>query len=160
MAAGIDGARLMKVARLRTERGEWNDVGKLEEVSGGSQWSTRRKDQKSVFKRKEKEEGPENFVKGVIGSKDGLFLENSRQCCDEAGRRRRVSSSVAKSLGQDCDFPLCLMCGLAHCCRRREKERERERERENWRDNQRLWFVRNCVRGQCLCFQTMYTIHE
>ncbi len=64
MAAGIDGARLMKVARLRTERGEWNDVGKLEEASGRSQWRTRRKDQKSVLKRKEKEEGPENFGGG------------------------------------------------------------------------------------------------
>jgi len=66
MAAGIDGARLMKVARLRTERGEWNGVGKLEEAYGGSQRRTRRKDQKSVFlkKRKEKEEGPENFGEG------------------------------------------------------------------------------------------------
>jgi hypothetical protein len=49
MAAGIDGARIMKVTRLRTEQGEWNDVGKLEEASGGSQRRTRRKDQKSVF---------------------------------------------------------------------------------------------------------------
>jgi len=49
MAAGIDGARIMKVTRLRTERGEWNGVGKLEEASGGSQRKTRRKDQKSVF---------------------------------------------------------------------------------------------------------------
>ncbi len=52
MAAGIDGARLMKVARLRTERGEWNGVGKLEEASGRSQRRTRRKDQKSVFKKR------------------------------------------------------------------------------------------------------------
>jgi hypothetical protein len=63
MAAGIDGARLMKVARLRTERGEWNGVGKLEEAFGGCQRRTRRKDQKSVF-RKEKKEGPENFRGG------------------------------------------------------------------------------------------------
>jgi len=49
MVAGIDGARIMKVTRLRTERGEWNSVGKLGEASGGSQRRTRRKDQKSVF---------------------------------------------------------------------------------------------------------------
>jgi hypothetical protein len=49
MAAGIDGARLMKVARLRTERGEWNGVGKLEKASGRSQRRTRREDRKSVF---------------------------------------------------------------------------------------------------------------
>jgi len=30
------------------------------------------------FKNRKKEEGPENFGGGVIGSKDGLFLENSR----------------------------------------------------------------------------------
>ncbi len=36
MAAGIDGARLMKVA----ERKEWNGVGRLEEASGGSQRRT------------------------------------------------------------------------------------------------------------------------
>jgi len=48
-AAGIDGARIMKVTRLRTERGEWNGVGKLEEAFGGSQRRTRRKYQKSVF---------------------------------------------------------------------------------------------------------------
>ncbi len=39
----------MKVTRLRTERGEWNGVGKLEEASGGSQRRIGRKDQKSVF---------------------------------------------------------------------------------------------------------------
>jgi hypothetical protein len=49
MAAGIDGARIMKVTRLRTKRGEWNGVEKLEEASGGSQRRTGRKDQKSVF---------------------------------------------------------------------------------------------------------------
>ncbi len=54
MAAGIDGARPMKVARLRTKWGEWNGIGKLEEASGGSQQRTRRKDQKSVFKKKKK----------------------------------------------------------------------------------------------------------
>ncbi len=36
-----------------------------------------------------------------------------------------MSSSVAESLGQDRDFPLRLMCGLAHCCRRIERERGR-----------------------------------
>ncbi len=36
MVAGIDGARLMKVA----ERKEWNGVGRLEEASGGSQRRT------------------------------------------------------------------------------------------------------------------------
>ncbi len=49
MAAGIDGARIMKVTRLRTKRGEWNGVGKLEEASRGSQRRTQKKDQKSVF---------------------------------------------------------------------------------------------------------------
>jgi len=29
MAAGIDEARIMKVTRLRTARGEWNSVGKF-----------------------------------------------------------------------------------------------------------------------------------
>lgn len=115
MAAGIDGARLMKVARPRTERGKWNGVGKLEEASRRSQRRTRRKDQKSIFKRKEKE----NFGGGESSAvRTVCFWENSRQCCDEAGRRRRMSSSVAESLGQDRDFSLRLMCGLAHCCRR------------------------------------------
>jgi len=49
MAAGIDGVRIMKVTRLKTERGEWNGVGKLEEAFGGSQRRIQRKDQKSVF---------------------------------------------------------------------------------------------------------------
>jgi hypothetical protein len=65
MAAGIDGARLMKVARLKTEWGEWNGVGKLEEASGGSQRRTRRKDQKSVFFiKKRKGRGARKFWRG------------------------------------------------------------------------------------------------
>jgi len=36
MAAGIDGARLMKVAEWK----EWNGVGRLKEASGGSQRRT------------------------------------------------------------------------------------------------------------------------
>ncbi len=60
MAVGIDGARLMKVARLRTERGKWNGVGKLEEANGELEERIR-----SLFlKEKEKEEGPENFEGG------------------------------------------------------------------------------------------------
>jgi hypothetical protein len=66
----------------------------LEEANGELEERIR-----SLFLKKEKEEGPENLGGGVIGSKDNLFLENSRQCCDEASRRRKVSSSVAKSLG-------------------------------------------------------------
>jgi hypothetical protein len=41
-----------------------------------------------------------------------------------------VSSSVAESLGQNREFPLRLMCGLAHCCRRTQREKEREEELE------------------------------
>ncbi len=37
-----------------------------------------------------------------------------------------MSSSVAESFGHDRDFPLRLMCGLAHCCRRTQREREEE----------------------------------
>ncbi len=59
-----------------------------------------------------------------------LFLERKGECGEEAGRRRRMSSSVAESLDQDRDFPLRLICGLAHCCRRTEREREREEEEE------------------------------
>jgi hypothetical protein len=138
MAAGIDGARLMKVAWLRMERGKWNGVGRLEEASGGSQRRTGRKDQKFV--------GEDFFFlkkESSVVRTGGFFLffwENSRQCsegkrsregrecCDEVGRRRRVSSSVAESLGQDRDFSLRLMCGLAHCCRRTQREREEELE--------------------------------
>ncbi len=118
MAAGIDGARIMKVTRLRTEQGEWNGVGKLEEASGGSQRRTRRKDQKSVFGRavkivqgRERERGG-----GVIGSKDVFVF--GRRIAENVVRARIVSSLVAGSLGQDCEFPLRLMCGLAHCCTR------------------------------------------
>jgi len=64
MATSIDGARIMKVTRLRTERGEWNGVGKLEEASGGRQRRTRRKDQKSVFG---------GAVKMVQGRERGLY---------------------------------------------------------------------------------------
>jgi hypothetical protein len=50
----------MKVARLRTERGKWNGVGKLEEANGELEERIR-----SLFlKEKEKEEGPENFEGG------------------------------------------------------------------------------------------------
>ncbi len=120
MAAGIDGARIMKVTRLRTERGEWNGVGKLEEASGGSQRRTRRKDQKSVFG------GVVKMVRGgVIGSKDVFVF--GRRIAENVVRARGVNSSVAGSLGQDCEFPLRLMCGLAHCYRRTGRERERGR---------------------------------
>jgi len=118
MAVGIDGARIMKVTRLRTERGEWNGVGKLEEASGGSQRRTRRKNQKFVFggavkimQGRERERGG-----GVIGNEDVFVF--GRRIAENVVRARRVSSSVARSLGQDCEFPLRLMCGLAHCCRR------------------------------------------
>ncbi len=52
MAAGIDGARIMKVTRLRTERGEWNGVGKLEQASGGSQQENSKKRSKVCFWKK------------------------------------------------------------------------------------------------------------
>jgi len=94
----------------------------LEGASGRSQRRTRRRDQKFVF--------------GEGG-----------ECCEEAGRRRRVSSSVAESLGQDRDLPLHLICGLAHCCRRTQRERERRRIGGTISAS---CFVRNCVRGQCL----------
>ncbi len=71
----------------------------------------------------------------MIGSKDVFVF--GRRIAENVVRVRRVSSSVAGSLGQDCEFPLRLMCGLAHCCRRIG----RERERKNWRDNQRLLFL-------------------
>jgi hypothetical protein len=41
----------------------------LEEANGELEKRIR-----SLFLKKEKEEGPENFGGGVIGSKDGLFL--------------------------------------------------------------------------------------
>jgi hypothetical protein len=50
MAAGIDEARIMKVTRLRTAQGgNGTTLENLEGASGGSQRGTRRKDQKSVF---------------------------------------------------------------------------------------------------------------
>ncbi len=120
MAAGIDGARIMKVTRLRTERGEWNGVGKLEEASGGNQRRTGSKYQKSVFggavKMVRRRERGQKEVGGVIGRKDVFVF--GRRIAENVVRARRVSSSVAGNLGQDCEFPLRLMCGLAHCCRR------------------------------------------
>ncbi len=65
MAAGIDEARLVKVARLRTERGEWNGIGKLEKTYGGSQRKTRRKDRKSVFFLKKKKKRKRSREKKV-----------------------------------------------------------------------------------------------
>jgi len=88
MAAGIDGAQIMKVTRLRTERGEWNGVGKLEQAYGGSQRRTK-KDQKSVSGRRK--------VGGVIGSKGHFCF--GRRIAEKVGRTRRVSSLVARSLG-------------------------------------------------------------
>ncbi len=52
----------------------------------------------------------------MIGNKDVFVL--GRRIAENVVRARRVSSSVAGSLGQDCEFPLRLMCGLAHYCRR------------------------------------------
>jgi hypothetical protein len=52
----------------------------------------------------------------VIGKKDVFVF--GRRIVEKVVRARRVSSSVAGSLGQDREFPLRLMCGLAHCCRR------------------------------------------
>jgi hypothetical protein len=50
MAAGIDEARIMKVTRLRTARGgNGTTLENLEGASGRSQRGTGRKDQKSVF---------------------------------------------------------------------------------------------------------------
>jgi hypothetical protein len=57
-----------------------------------------------------------------------------------------VSSLVTGSFGQNREFPLRLICGLAHCCR--GTEREREREKKNWRDNKRLLFCKKlCSRA-------------
>jgi hypothetical protein len=116
-----------------------------------------------------------NFV--LVGSKVYLFLEG-RQCCDEVSwgaeadrkeswrrgeilrktkGKRRVSSSVAKSFGHDRDLPLRLLWSSSLL---QEDIEERERESKNWRDNQSLLFVRNCVRGQCLCSRIMYIICE
>jgi len=52
----------------------------------------------------------------VIGSKDVFVF--GRRIAKNVVRAKRVSSSVAGSFGQDCEFPLRLMCGLAHYCRR------------------------------------------
>jgi len=97
MVAGIDGARIMKVTRLRTERGEWNGVGKLEEASGGSQRKSRKKI-RSLFSEAEKrvQGGEKERVGRVIGSKD-VFV--GRRIAENVVRARRVSSSVAGSLG-------------------------------------------------------------
>ncbi len=61
----------------------------------------------------------------MIGSKDVFCFW--RRIAENVVRARRVSSSVAGSLGQDCEFPLRLMYGLAHCYRRTRKEKERGR---------------------------------
>jgi hypothetical protein len=59
MAAGIDGARLMKVARLRNGTALENWKKLLEEANGELEERI-----KSLFLKKEKEEGPENFLGG------------------------------------------------------------------------------------------------
>jgi hypothetical protein len=87
MAAGIDGARLMKVARLRTDNGNGTaleDLEKLLEEAKGS----KRKDQEVRF-----------------GGGDNIFwqlemVEADRDCVfgRKTEGKRRVRSSVAESL--------------------------------------------------------------
>ncbi len=105
MAAGIDGARFMKVARLWTEKGNGTaleDLEKLlEEANGGLEEKIRslfflwRGDWKKEWRGGKRQNGEPglalqadresggkllNFV--LVSSKVCLFLEG-RQCCDE-----------------------------------------------------------------------------